>query len=287
MQQNLNTEATALSLEELSNLSELAHRVRRRVLRLASVKRVHIGPALSIVEILVSLYFGRLRLDPSNPAWPERDRFILSKGHAALALYATLAEAGFISTELFDTFGQPGNPLAGHPVQGIPGVEAATGSLGHGLSVGAGLALAARMDDRPFKTVVLLGDGELNEGSVWEAALFASHQRLNGLVAVVDRNGYQQEGRTADILNTEPLAEKWRAFGWEAVSVNGHDLRELAAALGAAFDAARGPTVLLASTVKGKGVAYMENDPSWHMGWLAGDDLTRALDALEAGRVEG
>lgn len=286
MQQNLHTEAPPLSGEELSNLSGLAHRIRRRVLRLASVKRVHIGPALSIVEILVTLYFRRLRLDPSNPAWPDRDRFILSKGHAALALYATLAEAGFITAELLDTFGRPGNPLAGHPVQGIPGVEAATGSLGHGLSVGAGLALAARMDGRPFKTVVLLGDGELNEGSVWEAALFAAHQSLSGLIAVVDRNGYQQEGSTAEILNTEPLAEKWRAFGWEAVSVDGHDLRELAAALGAAYDGARGPTVLLASTVKGKGVSYMENDPSWHMGWLEGDALARALETLEAERVE-
>jgi transketolase len=273
---------SSLSRSELVGLAEIAHRVRRHILTMAAVKRVHIGPALSIVEILTVLYFHLLRNDPANSCWPDRDRFILSKGHGALALYGVLAEAGFISTDTLSEFGQPGNILAGHPVEGILGVEVGTGSLGHGLSVGAGLVLAAHLDNKTYKTIVLLGDGELDEGTIWEAALFASHWKLAGLIAIVDVNGYQQEGRTVEILSTSPLADKWSAFGWHVLTVDGHDLEALNSVLTRAFSHDGQPTVLLASTVKGKGVSYMENDSSWHMGWLTGEHLERALTTLEA-----
>jgi transketolase len=274
----------ALSLQERANLEGIARSVRERILRYASVKRVHIGAALSVTDILVTLYFRVLRVDPAQPEWPGRDRLIFSKGHAALALYATLEEAGYFPSDLSATFGQPGNCLAGHPVQGIPGVDMATGALGHGLSVGAGLALAARMDGVANRTVVILGDGELDEGSIWEAAMFVGHHALHQLIAIVDRNGLQQEGPTARILDLEPLADKWQSFGWKPVVIDGHDVRELAEALDFAFSASGRPVVLIAKTVKGKGVSFMENDPAWHMGWLQGDLLARALTEVGATR---
>lgn len=270
---------------DVARLQDVAYAVRRRILHMAAVKRVHIGPAFSIVEILTLLYCRQLRVDASVPDWPGRDRFILSKGHGALALYGTLCEVGFVSADVLAGFGQPGSVLAGHPTCFVPGVDVATGSLGHGLSIGAGLALAARMGPHAFRTVVLMGDGELNEGSVWEAALFAGHQGLDTLVAVVDRNGYQQEGPTAHILDTEPLVEKWRAFGWHVISVDGHRFDALAAAFDQA-EAERGrPTIVIAKTVKGRGISFMEHSAAWHMGWLEGEQFEQALRVLEQERA--
>jgi transketolase len=266
-----------------SELEALAARIRRRVLEFAAVKQVHIGAALSVADILAVLYGRQLHVDPKNPHAPDRDRLILSKGHAALALYGALAERGFLSQALLDGFGEDGNDLAGHPVEAVPGVEAATGALGHGLPVGAGCALAAKLDGHAWKTVVVLGDGELDEGSVWEAAMFAAHRRLDNLIAVVDRNGYQQEGPTAAILDLEPLAAKWAAFGWHVLEADGHDVHQLAAALDSAFAGCGRPVVVLARTVKGKGVPFMENDASWHMGQLQGAQLEQALAAVVPG----
>jgi len=273
---------------DLGRLADAARRIRLHVIRMAAVKRVHVGPALSIVEILTLLLCLPFLKRQGSLDDPRRDRFILSKGHGALALYGALCEAGLLPAAVLAGFGQPGNPLAGHPVCGIPGVEVPTGSLGHGLAIGCGLALAARMDDLAFKTVVLLGDGELGEGSVWEAAAFAAHQRLGGLVAIVDCNGCQQEGPTREILNMEPLEAKWRAFGWQACRVDGHGLPALSEALSAAWERRDVPSVLIAETVKGKGIPFMENDPGFHMSWLQGELLDRALAALEVdGDVAG
>jgi transketolase len=272
-----------LAREERRRLIAIAHRIRQHVIGMAAVRRAHIGPALSLAEILTVLYFRHLRVDPRAPDAPGRDRFILSKGHGVLALFAVLAEAGFLPPEELARFGQPGSPLAGHPTEGVRGIDVATGSLGHGLSIGAGLALAGRADGSSFRTVVVLGDGELNEGSVWEAALFAAHWSLDRLVAIIDRNGYQQEGPTARILQTEPLAGKWREFGWNVLEAEGHDLDDLDRALDAAEHARGRPSVIIAATVKGKGVSFMEGQPDWHMAWLRGEDLQRALSDLERG----
>jgi transketolase len=260
-----------------AQVAAAARRMRRRILRCAARGPSHIGPALSLADILATLYARHLRVDPARPRWAGRDRLVLSKGHGVLALYAALEEAGFLDAALMDGYGDPGSPLAGHPVEYVPGVDAPTGALGHGLSLGAGMALAARMDGRPWSVVVVMGDGELDEGSVWEAAMFAAHQRLDGLVAVVDRNGYQQEGPTARILDLEPLADKWRAFGWHAVEVPGHDPATLSRAFDAALARPGRPTVLIARTVKGRGVSFMENEPAWHMGRLDPPTLARAL----------
>lgn len=236
---------------------------------------------LSIVEILTVLYFRHLQVFPQSPLAPGRDRFILSKGHGVLALYGVLAEAGFLSLDDLAAFGQPGSLLAGHPTEAVPGIDVATGSLGHGLAIGAGLGLAGRVDGATYKTVVLLGDGELNEGSVWEAAMFAAHWSLDRLLAIIDRNGYQQEGPTARVLNTEPLADKWRDFGWNVIEVDGHDLDALCGAVDASERSSGRPSVVIAATVKGKGVPFMEGDPDWHMAWLQGEELERALSALQ------
>jgi len=271
----------AQQARRVAELMAIARRVRRRILRLASVRMSHIGAALSVTDILVALYFGRLNYLPNDHHWPDRDRCILSKGHGALALYATLAEAGVLPMKQLDQFGTPNSPLAGHPVEAVPGVEAATGSLGHGLGIAAGITLAARLDNRNIHVVAILGDGELDEGSVWEAAMFAPHHGLGGLVAIVDRNGYQQEGLTSRILNLEPLADRWRAFGWRVIETDGHNYHTLSAALNDAWDSVEQPTVIIAHTVKGKGVSFMENEAKWHIGWLQGETLDCALKELE------
>lgn len=272
----------AISETECQRLGAIARNVRRTVIELASRKMVHIGAALSVADVLVALYFSRLRVRAGSPDWPERDRVILSKGHAALALYAVLGELAMIPREAFDRFGEPGDILTGHPTDSIPGVEVATGSLGHGLSVGAGLALAAALDRATQRVVVVLGDGELGEGSVWEAAAFAAHRRLTRLTAIVDRNGLQQEGPTARVLDLEPIADKWRSFGWRAIEADGHDFRELDAALEEALDPeASQPAVIIARTTKGKGVSFMENDPKWHMAWLRGTMWATASRELQ------
>ncbi len=253
-----------------------ARRMRRHVVRMAAnPEGAHVGGSLSCVDILAVLYSGVLRVDPVRPDWPERDRFVLSKGHASAALYAALAECGFLATAELDSYAMPDSRLGGHPSRAVPGVEMATGSLGHGLALAAGMALAARWDRRASRTIVLLGDGELQEGSVWEAAAFASRQRLGSLVAIVDRNGWQLSCRTED----EPT-ERFRAFGWTCLDVDGHDIVALRAVLSPMRPDAGPPVAVVARTVKGQGVGFLRDRRESHYARLSPQLLARALRSL-------
>lgn len=239
----------------------------------------HTGGDLSVTDILATLFGAVLSVDPERPLWPERDRLILSKGHCSAALYATLARCGFFPKSELDTFMAPLSPLSGHPDRTkVPGVEANTGPLGHGLSIAVGCALAARMRGSRWRTFVVLGDGELQEGSNWEAAMTAGHQRLAGLTAVVDRNRLQQGAPTEETNRLEPLADKWRSFGWDVRETDGHDHLGLLAAL--APSASERPVCVLAHTVKGKGVSFMENRVEWHHKVPDAHQLTAAIEEL-------
>jgi transketolase len=265
-------------------LRQKALLVRRETVRLVSIaKSGHYGSSFSCAELLAVLYYHVLRYDPHNPDWPERDRFILSKGHAAIGLYPILADVGFFPREWLDTYTRFGSPLGDHPDMGkIPGIDFSSGSLGHGLSVGVGMALAGRLDEADYRVYVLLGDGELDEGQVWAAAMSAAHFHLGNLVAIVDRNRVSVDGDTDEVMGLEPLAEKWQAFGWSVVEIDGHDLSEVLHALGTLPPAdGECPTVLIAHTVAGKGVSFMEGDFAWHLGYLAPADEARALRELE------
>jgi transketolase len=245
-------------------------------------KSAHVGSSLSMADLLACLYGGVLRVDPKCPALPDRDRFILSKGHGCAAMYATLAETGFFPLEWLTTFYQDGTRLAGHIIHTtVPGVEVSTGSLGHGLSIGCGMALAAKRDGRPYRVFALLSDGECDEGSIWEAALFAPHHGLDNLVAIVDYNKIQSLGAVREVLNLEPLGAKWEACGWNVREIDGHDWAEITAALGAVPFKAGRPSCVVAHTVKGKGVSFMENNVLWHYRSPDDDELRRALDELE------
>jgi transketolase len=265
-------------------LDERSKQLRRLIVRgLAGGGRGHIGSSMSLVEILRVLYDEVLRFRPDVPDWPGRDRMILSKGHGCLALYAILADKGFIPLDTLDSFCRRDSILGGHPEAGkIPGVEASTGALGHGLSIGVGMALAARMQRRDSRVVVVLGDGEIDEGSVWEAAMCAGKHRLSHLTAIVDYNKIQSAGPTREIQDLEPLLDKWRAFNFAAVEVDGHDI----AALGALFRrlplAEDRPSAIICHTVKGKGIGFAEHDPNWHhKAKVPADMAARLYAALE------
>jgi transketolase len=261
----------------------LARAIRADALRMVYAARAsHIGSSLSMADLLAVLYGGILRVDPAWPDWPERDRFILSKGHGAAAGYAALAEAGFFPREWLDSYCQDGSKLAGHLTRGAPGVELSTGSLGHGLPVGAGLALAARRGGLASRVFVLLSDGELDEGSNWEAILFAAHHRLDNLVAIVDYNKIQSFGTVEEVMRLDPLAEKWRAFGWATRELDGHDHAAIAGALGTIPHEPGRPTVIVAHTIKGKGVSFMEDLLAWHYKSPTAEQLEQALGELEA-----
>jgi transketolase len=261
---------------------ELARRIRKHALRMTSVGRSgHIGAVLSMADIVAVLYGGVLRVDPTQPRWADRDRFILSKGHAGAGIYAALAETGFFPISKLETHYQDGSDLSGHVShKGIPGVEFSTGSLGHGLPVGAGMAYAASLDSRNHRVFVLLSDGECDEGSNWEAILFAAHFKLSNLVAIVDYNKIQSLGPVADTIALEPFAAKWQSFGWEVHEVDGHDHAALESALNQRATAGR-PVCVIAHTVKGKGVSFMENTVLWHYRIAVGDEYERALRELE------
>lgn len=247
---------------------ELAQEIRKDIMIAAyHGKSGHLASALSAVEILCALYFGGiLQYDRKDPAWSGRDKLIVSKGHASLALYSVLKRIGYITEEALNTFCQPDSLLGGEPKYGdVPGVEATTGSLGHGLSFAVGIAIANRLDEKKSRVYVLLGDGECQEGSVWEAALSAAHHSLNNLTVILDRNRLQAMGDTEDILRLESLEEKWRSFGWEVTSVDGHNIEALVEVLkedrAATFQS---PRIIVANTVKGKGISFMEHAPIWH-----------------------
>ena len=254
--------------------------IRRTIVRmLEAARRGHLGAAYSLVEILRVLYDHVLRYDAQNPTWPERDRFILSKGHGCLALYALLAEKGFFPEEELWRFCKPTGILGGHPEHHIPGVEASTGSLGHGLSIGIGFALSARCDGSNRRVFVVLGDGESNEGSVWEAALCAGKHGLSSLTAIIDYNKHQSYASTAEVQELEPLADKWKSFGFAVTEVDGHDVEELQAVLGSApFEDGR-PGLVVAHTVKGRGAHFAENNLEWHHKSRISDDEIQSLMA--------
>jgi transketolase len=242
----------------------------------------HPGGDLSAADILVTLYFAVLDVDPAQPTRPDRDRFIMSKGHASGAFYATLAEAGFFDPEDLGTYMQPLSALNGHPHNGpVPGVEASTGPLGHGLPLGVGAALAAKLDNATWRAFVLTGDGELQEGSNWEAAMTAAHYALDNLTVIVDRNGMQLGDQTERIMRLEPLTEKWRAFGWAAREVDGHDHAALLAAFAALPFAPGRPSCIIARTQKGRGVSFMEDQAEWHHRVPTDEEQVQALLELE------
>ena len=256
----------ALSPQEKQRLKDIARELRLTVIDvMAWSGGAHVGGSLSIIDILTILYFKYLDVHPADPQWDERDRFVLSKGHAAAGLIPVLAKRGFFPEETLKTFNHFGSPFAMHPDSNkVIGCDASAGSLGHGLSMAVGMALGARQRKMPWKTVCLMGDGECCEGSVWEAAMAAAHFKLGNLIGIVDRNRFMIDGETEDVMPLEPFADKWRAFGWEVVEVDGHDFDQLDEALARAWAATDVPVLILAHTIKGKGVDFMENNVVYH-----------------------
>ncbi len=255
-----------LSEEEELQLKKVAFKIRKNVVRMIRVGNAgHVGGALSIAEILAVLYFKIMRVDPKNPGWRERDRFVLSAGHKCLALYAALAERGFFDEALLDTYGALNSRLPGHPnMHELPGIETNTGALGHGLSIAGGMALGLKMDGIDSKVYVIMGDGELAEGSNWEAAAATSHHKLDNLLLFVDRNTLQISGRTVDVMNYEPLEKRWEAFGWSVREINGHDLQQIVEnASRVPFEKGK-PSVIIANTIKSKGLSFAEDKAEYH-----------------------
>ena len=261
---------------------ELARRIRLHAVEMANLgKSSHIGSVLSMADIIAVLYGKIMKFDSANPGWPDRDRFILSKGHAGAGIYAALAECGFFSVQKLRTHYQDGSDLSGHVShKGIPGVEFSTGSLGHGLPVASGMAKAAILDGKAHRIFVVLSDGECDEGSNWEAILFAAHHELNNLCVIVDYNKIQSLGSVSDTLALEPFADNWRSFGWELKEVDGHDHNELKKAFLPRFPQLKSPLCVLAHTIKGKGVSFMENSVLWHYRTPQGEEYSEACREL-------
>ena len=269
-------------LPDYQEMEDLARRIRAHTLRMVhKAKASHVGTCLSMTDLLAVLYGAVMRIDPRQPEWEDRDRFILSKGHGAAAIYATLAERGFFPVEWLDTYCCDGTRLAGHiTCHDVPGVEVSTGSLGHGLPVACGMALAGKADQRPYRVYALLSDGECDEGSNWEAILFAPHHRLDNLVCLVDYNKIQSFGTVAEVLDLEPFAEKWRAFGWAVREIDGHDYRQIFHALNSTPFALGQPSLILAHTIKGRGVSFMQHSLDWHYKSPDAAQLAQALEEL-------
>jgi transketolase len=265
----------------LDEFRERARQFRKEILEtITEAGSGHPGGSLSGVEILISLYYYKMRHKPENPAWPLRDRFIMSKGHASPLLYVVLANCGYFPKEELKTFRKLGSRLQGHVYAGVPGVELSTGSLGQGFSVGNGIALGAKIRGVNFRVYTLLGDGEIQEGQVWEAAMTAGHHKLDNVCAILDRNGVQENGPVEEIKREEPLADKWRSFGWHVIDVNGHDFEQLIDALDQAETVKGKPTFIIARTVKGKGVSFMEGQAKWHGKAPNKEELALALSEL-------
>ncbi|MEW6276044.1 MAG: transketolase [Bacillota bacterium] len=252
--------------EKIAWLENKAREIRAHIIKMtAAAGSGHPGGSLSAADIVTTLYFHLMRIDPQNPSWPDRDRFVLSKGHAAPLLYAVLAERGFFPVAELLTLRKLGSRLQGHPdMKSLPGVEMSTGSLGQGLSAGNGMALAAKLDGRDYRVFVLLGDGEIQEGMVWEAAMAAAHYRLDNVTAFLDHNGLQIDGPVAEVMSPEPVTDKWKAFGWDVQEIDGHDIAQIIKAVEAARRVRGKPQMIVAGTCKGKGVSFMENQVDWH-----------------------
>lgn len=265
------------------HLDNRSKELRRLVVKMIEVdRRGHIGPAFSLIEILRVLYDSLLRFDPANAMWPNRDRLILSKGHGCLALYALLADKGFISKDELSTFCKPDSRLGGHPeIRKIPGVEATTGALGHGLPMGVGMALAGKICGQQHRVVVIVGDGEINEGSVWEAAMSATKHKLANLAVLIDHNKFQSYGPTHEVLDLAPMADKWRSFGFAVEEVDGHNIDALDCLFKKLPLAADMPTAIICHTIKGKGLSFAEGNPEWHhKSGISSEEIAAMYDCL-------
>lgn len=267
---------------DIAQLEAIAKQTRRYIVEMiTAAKSGHPGGSLSAVELVTALYYSVMRHDPANPDWKDRDRFILGKGHAAPVLYAVMAQCGYVPADQLNTLRQLGSIYQGHPdVRFIPSLEASTGSLGEGLSVGLGMAAAAKLNRSPSRTYVMLGDGENQEGQIWEAAMFGAFHKCDNIVAIVDYNKIQLDGFVKDIMDVAPLEAKWEAFGWHVVSLDGHDMKAVLAAFDEAAATGGKPTCLVAHTVKGKGVSFMENNPKFHGTAPSKDECAIALKEL-------
>lgn len=272
--------------KDVERLEEQAVQLRRDIVEMIhAAKAGHPGGSLSAVDMITALYFHVMRIDPQNPRWEDRDRFVLSKGHACPALYAALARRGFFDLKHLTTLRQYHSILQGHPdMNKTPGIDISSGSLGNGLAIGVGMAMSGRLHHQDYMTYVMLGDGEVQEGMVWEAAMAAHHHDLGNLVAIVDCNGVQINGWVNEIMTVEPLADKWRAFGWNVVEVNGHNMKDLLTVLHTA-KTMRHPTVILMRTVKGRGVSFMEDDCKWHGNSPSDEELVQAILEIGEGGV--
>lgn len=266
----------------ITDLKLQAEKSRRRLIEIIYNARAgHTGGDLSILNVMTALYFHILNVDKDNLDNPDRDRFILSKGHCVEALFVILEAKGILKKEVLDTLGQFNSPLAGHPTREVPGIEMCSGALGHGLSIGVGMAIAAKMDNRPYRTFVVMGDGEQGEGSIYEAAMAAAHYKLGNLVAVIDRNRLQISGNTEDVMALDCLVEKWESFGWDVIDVNGDDMEDIVAKLESINYTSDEPHMVIANTTKGKGVSFMENVAKWHHGVPSPEQYEQALAEID------
>lgn len=275
---------TALSSTDIIALKAMAKTIRKDIIKMITeAKSGHTGGSLSAADLITLLFFHEMRLDPSNPSWAKRDRFVLSKGHAAPAMYAALIEKGYISRDEIHSLRKIGHILQGHPdMKHIPGVDMTTGSLGQGFSASCGMALASKIDKADWRVFTLLGDGELEEGQIWEAAMYAAHHKLDHLTAFVDNNGLQIDGAVTDVMSPAPIGDKFKAFGWHAIQVNGHSMEELHDAIEEARGVSLKPTVIVMKTVKGKGIPEIEGQAGWHGKAPDEEQCKRFLAELEA-----
>jgi transketolase len=267
---------------QIKDLEKKAKQIRRLIIKmLAKAGSGHPGGSLSAADLVTVLFFSVLRHNPKDPYWPGRDRFHMSKGHCCPLWYAVLAESGYFAEEKLYTLRQLGSILQGHPDRRTPGVEVASGSLGQGLSVGLGMSLAAKLDKKDYRVYVLLGDGEIQEGNIWEAAMACSHYKCDQLCAILDYNGFQIDGKVKDIMNLEPIKDKWKSFGWHTIEIDGHNIKEILSAYEEAQSIKGEPSVIIAHTVKGKGVSFMENVVDFHGRAPTKEEAQRALKELE------
>ena len=278
-------ETNTARVPSAADLQKIALEIRKDIIRMtAAAGSGHPGGSLSAADIVTALYFCVMRHDPKSPKWPDRDRFILSKGHASPVLYSALARSGYFSVDQLITFRKLGSPLQGHPdMRRVPGVEASTGSLGQGLSIGLGMALARKIQKKSYHTFVMMSDGEMNEGQTWEGAAFGAHHKLDHLVLVIDCNKFQLSDATAKILNMDSLVAKWKSFNWDVQEIDGHDFGQILSSLEKAKQAAQKPAVIIAHTIKGKGVSFMENNNHFHGVAPTAEEAKKALEELNRG----
>jgi len=272
---------STVNQSKIKELKLQAEKIRRRVVELVYYSKAgHIGGSLSSIDIETALYFYVMDVDPKNPEMENRDRFILSKGHSVEALYGTLSAAGFVDDEMLNSYGQFNSSLAGHPTRKVAGIELNSGALGHGLSVGVGVAMGAKMNKKSFRAYVLMGDGEQGEGSIYEAAMSANHYKLDNLVAIIDRNKLQISGRTEDVMTLEPMRKRWEVFGWEVFDVEGNNMEAIVDTFDN-LDYNNGkPKLFIAHTIKGKGVSFIEDRVKWHHGLLSEEQFNQAIGEI-------